>query len=254
MRASRVIPHFASSGPILPSAAPRRRSFARRRLRHGRASRGTAGCALFARQSGRIFRQQSHGIRPRDRGRPSRRRRPFRLRVELQRVRREPRVAVSRGPERRPPGEPLRRDEEGERADRAQLQPPVPAADDGPSLLHGLRAMGPSRHGADAVHESHSRGAADPRVQRREDAPRLHLRGRHRGRHRAGDRPPARCRRGRRRAVRDLQHRQSRGRRRSKRSSPHSRAFSAGPRSANTRRCSRATFRRRSRRSTVSLR
>ena len=45
-------------------------------------------------------------------------------------VRREPRAAVLGGPARRSSGQPLRGDEEGERADGAQLQPPVPAADD----------------------------------------------------------------------------------------------------------------------------
>ena len=79
-----------------------------------------------------------------------------------QRVRREPRAAVLRGPARRPSGEPLRRDEEGQRADGAQLQPSVPAADDGAALLHRLRAVGPARHGADAVHQGDPRGRADP--------------------------------------------------------------------------------------------
>ena len=55
------------------------------------------------------------------------RRRASRLRVELERLRREPHAAVFGGPERRPPGQPLRGDQEGERVDRAQLQPPLPA-------------------------------------------------------------------------------------------------------------------------------
>ena len=124
-----------------------------------------------------------------------------RLCVELERVRRQSRVAVLGGPERRSSGEPLRGDEEGQRADRAQLQPSLPAADDGAALLHGLRAVGPSRHGADAVHQGDPRGRADPRVQRREDAPRFHLCRRHRRRRRAGAGQAARRRR-RRRAVR----------------------------------------------------
>ena len=66
-------------------------------------------------------------------------------------------------------------------------------ADDGPALLHRLRTVGPARHGADAVHQGDPRRHADPRVQRREDAPRFHLRRRHRRRRRARARPAARA-------------------------------------------------------------
>ena len=45
------------------------------------------------------------------------------------------------------------RDQEGQRADGAQLQPPVRPADHGPALLHRLRALGPPRHGALPVHQ-----------------------------------------------------------------------------------------------------
>ena len=41
-----------------------------------------------------------------------------------------------------------------ERADGAQLQPPLRAADDGPALLHRLRPVGAAGHGADAVHRA----------------------------------------------------------------------------------------------------
>ncbi len=113
--------------------------------------------------------------------------------------------------------------------------------DDGAAFLHGLRAVGPSRHGADAVHQGDPRRPPDPRVQQREDAPRFHVCRRHRRRHRAGAGPAAKGRR-RRRAVRDLQHRQSRGRRVGDRSSPHSSGCWGGPRSGTMRRCNRATL------------
>ena len=61
----------------------------------------------------------------------------------------------------------------------------------GTALLHRLRAVGPARHGADAVHEGDPRRRADPRVQRRQDAARFHLRRRHRRRRRARARAPA---------------------------------------------------------------
>ena len=68
----------------------------------------------------------------------------------------------------------------------------VQAADHGPALLHGVRAVGPARHGAVHVHAQHPRGQADRRVQPRPPHARLHLRRRHRrGR---GARLRARCR------------------------------------------------------------
>ena len=42
--------------------------------------------------------------------------------------------------------EPVRGDEEGERADGAQLQPPLSPAGDGAALLHRLRPVGRPRH------------------------------------------------------------------------------------------------------------
>jgi UDP-glucuronate 4-epimerase len=54
----------------------------------------------------------------------------------------------------------------GQRADGAQLQPPVPDAGDRIALLHRLWPVGPSRPGADAVHSRDPRGQSDRRVQR----------------------------------------------------------------------------------------
>ena len=51
--------------------------------------------------------------------------------------------------------------------------------------LHGLRAVGPAGHVADAVRARHHGGQADPGVQPRRHAARLHLRRRHRRGHAA---------------------------------------------------------------------
>ena len=53
---------------------------------------------------------------------------------------------------RRPSAAVLCRDQARERADGARLQPPLPAADHGPALLHRLRPLGPAGHGAVHVH------------------------------------------------------------------------------------------------------
>ena len=87
---------------------------------------------------------------------PQRRRAPG-LREFVERLRRQHAAAVLGARQRRPPGQPLRRHEEGQRVDGARLQPPVRAADDGPAVLHGVRAVGPARHGAVPVHEGHPR-------------------------------------------------------------------------------------------------
>jgi UDP-glucuronate 4-epimerase len=116
------------------------------------------------------------GVPPRERRRvrvrarrlPPREGRAPRLRVELVGVRREPRAAVLRGPADRPPGEPLRGDQEGRRADGALLRAPVRHSRDGTALLHRLRPVGTARPGADAVHARDPRRRADPRVQPRQ--------------------------------------------------------------------------------------
>ena len=142
------------------------------------------------------------------------------LRLDLERLRRQHRDAVLRGPGGRPPAAVLRRDQAGERADGARLRPPLRPALHRPALLHRLRPLGPARHGADDLRRRDQRGPADPALQRRPAQPRLHLR----RRHRRGRGPRRRRRRharpglgpGRPRprhlvgAVPDLQHRQRR--------------------------------------------
>ena len=75
--------------------------------------------------------------------------------------------AVLGARQRRPSREPLRRQQEGQRADGAQLQPPLRAADHGLALLHGLRPVGTAGHGALHLHQGDPRRPADPGVQRR---------------------------------------------------------------------------------------
>ncbi len=66
-----------------------------------------------------------------------------------------------------------------------------PAADHGPALLHGLRAVGPARHGAVHLRQGDPRRQADPAVQPRQDAARFHLRRRHHRGHGAPGRAAA---------------------------------------------------------------
>ncbi len=106
------------------------------------------------------------------------------LRVQLQRLRRQHQDAVLRARQRRPPGQPVRGHQEGQRADGAHLQPPLRPADHRPALLHRLRPVGPAGHGAFPVHQGHPRRAADRRLQPRQHAARLHLHRRHRRRRR----------------------------------------------------------------------
>ena len=131
--------------------------------------------------------------------------------------------ALHRGPGGRPSLAVLRRHQAGERADGARLQPPLPAADHGPALLHRLRPLGAAGHGADALRLGHPRRPADQGLRPRRAEPRLHLHRRHR---RGGDprqrprrRPRSRLGPGRpgpghlRRPLPHLQHRQQRPRR-----------------------------------------
>ena len=61
---------------------------------------------------------------------------------------------------------------------------PLSAAADGPALLHRLRPLGTARHGDVDLHQGAVRRRAAAAVQRRRDAPRLHLYRRHRPRRR----------------------------------------------------------------------
>ena len=56
-----------------------------------------------------------------------------------------------------------------------KTQPSLPTADDRVEVLHGLRTVGPTRHGAVAVHPSNPRRPADRCFQQRSDAARLHV-------------------------------------------------------------------------------
>ena len=105
-----------------------------------------------------------------------------------QRLRRQRGHAVRRAAAGRDPDDALRRDQEGGRIDGAQLCPPVGPADHDVPLLHGLRAVGPARHGAVQVHPRDHRRRADRHLQRRRDVPRFHLRQRPCARHPAADR------------------------------------------------------------------
>ena len=58
-------------------------------------------------------------------------------------------------------GQPLRRDQEGQRTDGPHLQPSLRPADHGPAFLHRLRPVGPARHGDVHLHQR------DPRRQSR---------------------------------------------------------------------------------------
>jgi hypothetical protein len=88
--------------------------------------------------------------------------------VELVGLWRQHPHAVLGARQRRPPGQHVRRHQEGQRADGAHLQPPVRPADHRPALLHRLRALGPARHGAVPVHQGHPGRPADRRVQPRQ--------------------------------------------------------------------------------------
>ena len=101
-------------------------------------------------------------------------------------------MPFSVAPERRSSADPVRRHQEGQRADGAQLLDPVRPADHRIALLHRLRPVGPAGHGAVPVHQEHSRRQADRRVQPRPTHARLHLHRRHR---RGGHRRARPCRR-----------------------------------------------------------
>ena len=60
---------------------------------------------------------------------------------------RQHQAAVPHRGQCRPSDQPLCREQEGQRTDGAFLCASVPAAGDGAALLHGLRAVGPPRHG-----------------------------------------------------------------------------------------------------------
>ena len=90
------------------------------------------------------------------------------------------------------PVSPLCGHQEGQRAHGAHLRPPVRAALHRAALLHRLRPLGTPGHGALPLHRCDPEGAADPGVQPRPHAARLHLHRRHRRGGRARDGAAAR--------------------------------------------------------------
>ena len=159
--------------------------FARAQAR-GRDSPGRPGRrALLAHQSPRLRPEQPRRLHEHPRGVPPSARAPPRLCVVEQRVRRQHPAAVQHPRQHRPSGEPVRREQEGQRADGAHLQPSLRPADHRAAVLHGLRPLGPAGHGDVPLHQGDPRGEADRRLQPREDAARLHLHRRHRRGHRA---------------------------------------------------------------------
>ncbi len=190
-------PPARARGLRVPAGRPRRPRAHPGAVRRGAAegggpSRRPGGRALFAAEPARLRRRQPGGLSQRARGLPASRGRAPGLRLVQLRLRRQHQDAVLGARQCRPSGEPLRRDQEGERADGPHLQPSLPAADHGPALLHRLRPVGPARHGPVPVHQGHARRPADRGLQPRPDAARLHLHRRHRRRRAPGDRRPAR--------------------------------------------------------------
>ncbi len=212
--------------PFSPFPPRHRRSRGRRRPVRERAARArdqprcSGRGALLARESPRLRRRQHRRLPEHPRGLPPSAGRAPRLRVHELGVRCEHQPAIQRARRRGSPALALRGDEARQRADGTLLQSPVRTTRNGPALLHRLRPVGPSGHGAVPVHAEHRRGQADRRVQLRAASARFHLRGRHRrgGGPRAGQARDARSRLAQRRtghgqqlgASSPLQHRQQR--------------------------------------------
>ena len=158
--------------------------------------------ALLAGEPARLSRCQSRRFPERAGRLPATRRPASRLRLVELGLRRQHRGPLLRAPSRRSPGQPLRRDQAGQRADGPFLCLALQDPDDGPALLHGLRAVGPPRHGAVDLRQGDRVRRAHPALQPRPHAARFHLYRRCRRRHGAADRAAAgrRSRLGRRRA------------------------------------------------------
>ena len=174
---------FAFHGSDLADREQDRGAVCRRAAGAGHPHGGPGGGALLARRSARLHGRQYRRLPERPGGLPPQRRRASDLRVLELGLRRQHDDAVLGARQRRPSREPLRRQQEGQRADGPLLQPSLWAADHGLALLHGLRPVGAAGHGALQLHQGHPRRPADPGLQRRAHAPRLHLhRRRRRGR------------------------------------------------------------------------
>ena len=166
-------------------------AFAGRAVRAGDPPRRPGRGALQPREPGAPTSSRNlTRLHPCARGLPGRRDPAPHLRLDLERLRRQHRHALHRGPGRGPSAAVLRRDQAGERADGARLRAPLPPALHRLALLHRLRALGAAGHGADDLRAGDRRGPADPALQPGPAQPRLHLHRRHR---RGGDprlRPP----------------------------------------------------------------
>ena len=136
----------------------------------------------------RLCRRQSGRLHQYPRRLPPQRLPASALCVVVVGLRRQHPHAVFGARQRGPSAQPLRRLQEGQRADGARLCPSVPAADDGLAVLHRLRPLGPPRHGDVALRQGDHGRRADQAVQQRRHAARLHLY----RRHRRGDRAAGR--------------------------------------------------------------
>ena len=125
--------------------------FDKETARRRAAPRGAGRRALLAREPRRLRAVEPGRLRQPARVLPAAPAAAPGLRLELERLRRQQQAALFRSRQRRPPGEPVRRDQEVQRADGACLQPSLRPAGDRAALLHRLRSVGPARHVADAV-------------------------------------------------------------------------------------------------------
>ena len=213
-----------------------------------RAPGRAGGRSPFARPSARLYRGQPRRLPRRARGLSRAPGPPPRLCVLELGLWGQQQGAVPRG--RPGPGTPiaLRRDQARQRADGPDLRPSLRHRLLRRALLHGVRALGTTRHGLLRLHQGHPGRAHHRRVQPRAHAARFHLHRRRDGGAGAARRPAAA--RGRSGRARHRRHRTSSTMSAitppsssSASSPPSKRRWGARPTSA-TCRCSRATCRR----------
>ncbi len=164
-------PGFTFVEASLHDPRRRRRDLHRARLSPCREPRRAGWRALFGSQPLRLRGGEPHRVPQHPRGLSSQRRRAPPLRLLVLRLRRQHVDAVLGPPERRPPAVALRRDQEGERADGARLRQHLRACLHGPALLHGVRALGPARHGDVDLRQGDPGRRADHALQSRRHAP-----------------------------------------------------------------------------------
>ncbi len=124
-----------------------------------------AGRPLFDRKSPRLCPGQPRRPRQLAGTGPSPAGRPSRLCIVVVGIRQQRYAAFPGRGSGRPSGLALCRDQARRRADERKLCPSLSPAADGPSLLHRLRPLGPSRHGDVAVCRCDLRRATDQGVQ-----------------------------------------------------------------------------------------